>query len=190
MQKVRQQKIHFLWLFVSARFQDLFTSILRMLFTFPSRYYISLSVLKGSKASRMVPRSSNDLTRPTFVPRIQNNHTTGLLPSSATVSSIFICFFLILFRHQPLPAFARHYLRGLGWFLFLQLLRCFTSLGFTLLDGCACTRSFPPITTISVQEFKGFSLSGDPSGLGLLISHRWPFVFYYALSFLLGLGIH
>ena len=52
---------------------------------------------------------------------------TGLTPSMASVSSDFKSFlketFLSFF------AFARHYLRNLFWFLFLKLLRCFSSLG-------------------------------------------------------------
>ena len=51
---------------------------------------------------------------------------TGLTPSLASVSSDFKSFRKKQFSFF---AFARHYLRNLFWFLFLKLLRCFSSLG-------------------------------------------------------------
>ena len=95
---------------------------------------------------------------------------TGLTPSLASVSSD-----LKLFRKKQFSffAFVRHYLRNLFWFIFLKLLRCFSSLGsflwgFPLLD--TCTSPFPPYSFRFSRPFV--------FDLGI---HEKPFHFFYML---------
>ena len=77
---------------------------------------------------------------------------TGLSPSTACLPMHFVFFLASLFRlsYNPAPenglgssAFARRYLRNRFYFLFLQVLRCFTSLRLALLSQCHLRGGFP-----------------------------------------------
>ena len=74
-------------------------------------------------------------------------------------------------------AFVRHYLRNLGWFLFLELLRCFTSLGVALQ------------TYVFSLQWQGITPDGllhsDISGSKLLCSSPKLFAAYRVLHRLL-----
>ena len=126
---------------VGTRFQVLFHSPPGVLFTFPSQYY-SLSVIGEYLGLEGGP--------PVFPPgftcpavlwillvwlsfRVRDSHTLWLSFPSHSTNLTSTC-------RSPNPksittlglassAFARHYLRNLGWCLFLALLRCFSSGG-------------------------------------------------------------
>ena len=108
------------------------------------------------------------ITSPTDFQSFHSLGFTGLTPSLASVSSDFKPF---LWKRISYLAFARHYLRNLFWFLFLKLLRCFSSLGsslwgFPLLDSCISP--FPPY---SFRFSRPFAFD-----LGI---HEKPFHFFY-----------
>ena len=130
-------------LLVNIRFQILFHSPPGVLFTFPSRYY-TLSVTRSYLALGDGPPSfTPDVTCPvllwiTLV--LAQVSDTGLLPCFARLSSHILLpllvtlmgseppwhfclgFGLLQFRSPLLP-------QSLFYFLFLQVLRCFSSLG-------------------------------------------------------------
>ena len=131
-----------LCLLVSTRFQVLFHSPPGVLFTFPSRYY-SLSVTWSYLALRDGPRAFRQDSSCPDVLRIPLNllsiSPTGLSPSSICLS---IQFGYRLFRYFAVlnpdgistiglgcSDFARHYSRNRFYFLFLRVLRCFSSPG-------------------------------------------------------------
>ena len=131
-----------LCLLVSSRFQVLFHSPPGVLFTFPSRYY-SLSVIWSYLAFWDGPHffrqdsTCPDVLRIPLVLILVS--PTGLSPAAVCLS--------IQFGYQnfvsccgPYPAristdglgfsdFARHYFRNRFYFLFLRVLRCFSSPG-------------------------------------------------------------
>ena len=131
-----------LCLLVSSRFQVLFHSPPGVLFTFPSRYY-SLSVIWSYLAFWDGPHFfRQDSTCPDVlrIPLVLVSVSpTGLSPAAVCLS--------IQFGYQnfvsccgPYPAristdglgfsdFARHYFRNRFYFLFLRVLRCFSSPG-------------------------------------------------------------
>ncbi len=131
-----------LCLLVSSRFQVLFHSPPGVLFTFPSRYY-SLSVIWSYLAFWDGPHFfRQDSTCPDVlrIPlALVSISPTGLSPAMVCLS--------IQFGYQnfvtccgPYPAristdglgfsdFARHYFRNRFYFLFLRVLRCFSSPG-------------------------------------------------------------
>ncbi len=131
-----------LCLLVGSRFQVLFHSPPGVLFTFPSRYY-SLSVIWSYLALRDGPRAfRQDSSCPDVLRIPLNLHSispTGLSPSSICLS---IQFNYRLLRHIAVlnpesistfglgcSDFARHYSRNRSYFLFLRVLRCFSSPG-------------------------------------------------------------
>ena len=142
LQKVRHHTRMVLCLLVSSRFQVLFHSPPGVLFTFPSRYF-SLSVIWSYLALRDGPRafrqdsSCPDVLRiPLGLSRIS---PTGLSPSSICLSRTVRLSFQVPLR-GPYPMristhgldcsdFARHYFRNRFCFLFLRVLRCFSSPG-------------------------------------------------------------
>ena len=129
-----------LCLLVSSRFQVLFHSPPGVLFTFPSRYY-SLSVIWSYLALRDGPRafrqdsSCPDVLRIPLVTLFDLPFKTVRLTSQ------------VLYR-GPYPAdisvcglgssdFARHYFRNRFYFLFLRVLRCFSSPGSPRIPMCS-----------------------------------------------------
>ena len=131
-----------LCLLVGSRFQVLFHSPPGVLFTFPSRYY-SLSVIWSYLALRDGPRAFRQDSSCPDVLRIPLNlysiSPTGLSPSMICLS---IQFGYRLFRYVAVlnpkgistlglgfSDFARHYFRNRFYFLFLRVLRCFSSPG-------------------------------------------------------------
>ena len=130
-------------LVVGTRFQVLFHSPPGVLFTFPSRYWFTIGLsgvfslagwCRRIQAGFLRSRPTQDTTRAK-----QLTHT-GLSPPMAVLPRT-LCF--ITWSHrvvlQPRPcldtaglgcsAFARHYLRNHSCFLFLRVLRCFSSPG-------------------------------------------------------------
>ena len=95
-------------------------------------------------------------------------------------------------------AFARHYLRNLGWFLFLALLRCFSSGGsphipmYSVYDDCAlpqpdcsiristdqCLLTTPRSLSQLVTSFFGSRCQGIP----LVLFVAWPFEISFGSS--------
>ena len=141
LQKVRDHTHMVLSLLVSSRFQVLFHSPPGVLFTFPSRYY-SLSVTWSYLAFGDGPPffrqdfSCPDVLRILLAPskfRLRGCHPLCLtFPGNSTIHPDAIS--------QSLPQvhyrlglgssdFARHYFRNHCCFLFLRVLRCFSSPG-------------------------------------------------------------
>ena len=141
LQKVRHHTRVVLCLLVSIRFQVLFHSPPGVLFTFPSRYY-SLSVTWSYLALGDGPpvfRQDSSCPDVLRIPLPSHSFAYGTVtlcgaafqPSSAT---------LLGSVRGPYPAriatcglgssdFARHYFRNRYYFLFLRVLRCFSSPG-------------------------------------------------------------
>ena len=131
-----------LCLLVSIRFQVLFHSPPGVLFTFPSRYY-SLSVTWSYLALWDGPHSFRqnfscfDVLR--ILLSLSSMSITGLSPSMDQLSNYIHLLNWVLYR-SPYPKgittfglgssdFARHYFRNRVYFLFLRVLRCFSSPG-------------------------------------------------------------
>ena len=139
-----------LCLLVSTRFQVLFHSPPGVLFTFPSRYY-SLSVIWSYLALRDGPRAFRQDSSCPDVLRIPLSRLlispTGLSPSSICLSKQF-GYLSAYLPCGPYPAgistrglgssdFARHYFRNRFYFLFLRVLRCFSSPGSPRIPMCS-----------------------------------------------------
>ena len=80
---------------------------------------------------------------------------TGLTPSLASVSSDFKSFWKQQFSYF---AFARHYLRNLFWFIFLKLLRCFSSLGSFLMEVSPFGYLYFSVPSIQFSLFASFRI--------------------------------
>ena len=113
---------------VSVWFQVLFTPLLAVLFTFPSQYLftIGLSVVFSLTRWCWYIQTEFHRLRPThyssYMPFVYRTITSFGLPSQ-----------VILLTHIWLlgsSAFARHYLRNNYCYLFLRVLRCFSSPGY------------------------------------------------------------
>ena len=127
---------------VSAWFQVLFTPLTGVLFTFPSRYWFTIGlswVFSLTGWCRQI-QTEFHLLRPTQDTCLNTIFTcTGLSPSTVDPSKSFHFRLYQLCRsYNPwsiawsglgCSAFARHYLRNHVCFLFLRLLRCFSSPG-------------------------------------------------------------
>jgi hypothetical protein len=128
---------------VSTRFQVLFTPLFGVLFTFPSRYWFTIG-LQGVfsltrwcwslPTRRLQPRGTQDLTKPISLTRTQLSCSMAGLPMPFR----FILLYYIVVLQPPycrnniglgLFHFARHYSGNHFCFLFLCLLRCFSSAG-------------------------------------------------------------
>ena len=200
MQKARRHHTKWLRPLVCDWFQVLFTPFIRVLFTFPSRYLFTIGLLVVFSLSRWCwqihtgfhrPRATQDTARRNFA------SCTGLSPSTVCFPKQFHSrhYHIISQSYNPLFAqglgcspFARHYLGNHYCFLFLRVLRCFSSPGFLSLEyivfnyvGCpirtstdnrmfAPTRSFSQLTTSFVVS----------RSLGIRQSHL--FAFYSFLS--------
>src|SRR5699024_8633742 len=127
---------------VSVWFQDLFTPLLGVLFTFPSRYWFTIGLLKVFSLTRwywlihtgfLWSRATQDtdlqkrrykygtitLFGRTFQIVLLNRLHSDVSPTTPCCKQHGLgCF-----------AFARHYLRNHYCFLFLRVLRCFSSPG-------------------------------------------------------------
>ena len=125
-------------------FRVCFTPLLEVLFTFPSRYLcaIGLSVVFSLAGwSPLVPAEFLVLRGTQVPPDVKVRISrTGLSPSVVTLSCVFRYASLhvlpAVLQPRALPwdspglgscAFARHYLRNRCYFLFLRVLRCFSS---------------------------------------------------------------
>ena len=163
-----------LCLLVNIGFQVLFHSPPGVLFTFPSRYY---STIDHQVVFSLMGWSPLLHTR-FHVPRITLDPTmlfplsyTGLSPSMVCFSKTFLLDSWVIFvvRHPRWitspglgsSCFARHYFRNRVFFLFLQVLRCFSSL-----------RS-PPYTTLLMYGYLVFS--HQMSSLIRISVDRWIF---------------
>ena len=95
----------------------------------------------------------------------------------------FIRFQIVLYKETFLSffAFARHYLRNLFWFLFLKLLRCFSSLGSFFMRVSPFGYLHFSVPSIQFSLFASFRIRPR---------HPWEalsflFVFWYIASFFL-----
>ena len=127
-----------LCLLVSTRFQVLFHSPPGVLFTFPSRYY-SLSVTWSYLALWDGPhifRQNSSCSDVLVVSRSEQFHLRDFHPLPSTFPGKF-GYRSFAFRYQRristppsgYSAFARHYSQNRSYFLFLRVLRCFSSPG-------------------------------------------------------------
>ena len=128
--KGTQSPLARLLLFVCTRFQDLFHSPSGVLFAFPSRYWFTIGRLRVFSLGGWSPHLQTGflVSRPTYLnlSTLQRISHTGLSPTLVNLPRLFCYLFVISIDGSS--DFARHYFRNLGWFLFLQLLRCFSSL--------------------------------------------------------------
>ena len=145
MQKVRHHSIKKLWPLVGNRFQVLLTPLTGVLFTFPSRYLFTIgrhlvfSLMQWSArihtrfhvsgATLDTPRGSQDFDYRTFTSYrrpFQIFHLSFNLSHRSPNPK--------MINHSGLGCspFARHYWGNRVRFLFLGLLRCFTSAGIAL----------------------------------------------------------
>src|SRR5690606_24498351 len=130
-------------LVVSVWFQVLFTRLLGVLFTFPSRYWFAIGHERVFSLGGWCPQLQTGFLRPrpTQDPRWNVRlASTGLSPSSVRLSRPLRL--RLAFRVQVLQPrsgrnhgglgcfpFARHYSGNRVCFLFLRVLRCFSSPG-------------------------------------------------------------
>ena len=142
LQKVRHHTRTVLCLLVSSRFQVLFHSPPGVLFTFPSRYY-SLSVIWSYLALRDGPRvfrqdsSCPDVLRCRFAsPQFRLREFHPLRCAFPKHFGYRVKYYLcgpypdgITTPGLGFSDFARHYFRNRFYFLFLRVLRCFSSPG-------------------------------------------------------------
>jgi hypothetical protein len=148
MQKAHCHPIKRLQSLVSAWFQSLFTPLLRVLFTFPLRYWFAIGLpvvfrlagwCRRIQAGFLQSRPTQDTARYAY------NVKYGAF---TLFGCSFQCILLSYTRPRRSPttpicthiglassAFARHYLRNHFCFLFLLLLRCFSSEGLRLLSS-------------------------------------------------------
>ena len=146
LQKVRGRTSLVLPLLVNTGFQVLFHSPSGVLFTFPSRYYALSVNSKYLALGGGPPCFPQDFSCPAvlWIPALSGSLScTGLLPSLAALSNALLLRILRLMPvhnpSQPKSAglgsfpFARHYSGNRGFFLFLWLLRCFSSPGSLLM---------------------------------------------------------
>ena len=125
-------------------FRVFFTPLLEVLFTFPSRYWSTIGLSVVFSLAGWSPRIPAEFLvfRGTQVPAgaLVRISGTGLSPAAATLSCVFpypserALAPVLQPRARPNDrpglgccAFARHYLRNHFCFLFLRVLRCFSS---------------------------------------------------------------
>ena len=146
MQKARRHHTKWLRPLVSTRFQVLFTSLFEILFTFPSRYQFTIGlsgVFSLTGWSRQIPtgfllpRGTQDT-----VSNISSFVYGTITPYGLTFQLVPLTKHIIITVLQPLHSlnyiglgsflFARRYSGNHYYFLFLCLLRCFSSAGLRL----------------------------------------------------------
>ena len=126
---------------VSTRFQVLFTPLFGVLFTFPSRYWFTIGLsgvfsltgwCRQIPTGRLRPRSTQELTKSLFLTRTQLSCSMAGFPTPFRFSLMYY----IVVLQPPVCRnilglgffhFARHYSGNHFCFLFLCLLRCFSS---------------------------------------------------------------
>ena len=136
-----------LWLLVNIRFQVLFHSPPGVLFTFPSRYCSTIGhqvVFRLGGWSPLLPTGFHVSGGTLDSARYSSVSFTGLLPSLAHLPRWFYYNLRILNAVRnpqrittlglASSPFARRYSGNLFWFLFLRLLRCFSSAGLPWYD--------------------------------------------------------
>ncbi len=130
---------------VSVWFQVLFTPLLRVLFTFPSRYLFAIGLSVVFSLTRWCWQLQTEFLRFRLTRlSIFFQSCTGLSPSSATIPIVFH-FSLYIFRAVPRSLATTC---GITYcYLFLQVLRCFSSL-----------RSLQ-LTLVLYLQYSGFSHS-------------------------------
>ncbi len=143
MQKARRHPTKGLRPLVGAWFQVLFTPLFGVLFTFPSRYWFTIGLSGVFSLAGWYRRIQTGFlwSRPTQdTATAENLALTGLSPSPACLprqlSFVFRSDIAVLqpqaCRDRPglgSSPFARHYLGNHCYFLFLRVLRCFSSPG-------------------------------------------------------------
>ena len=162
-------------------FRVCFTPLLEVLFTFPSRYLSTIGLSVVFSLAGWAPQIPAEflVLRGTQVPSCRTDvvSRTGLSPSTDQLSR----WFRYSVRHgaptvlQPRArlrnrpglgscAFARHYLRNHSYFLFLRVLRCFSSPGSPTANICGVPAirpaGFPIRTSAGHRAFaphRGFS---------------------------------
>ena len=134
LQKVRHQAVA-LCLFVGTRFQVLFHSPFGVLFTFPSRYLFAIGHMLVFSLRGWSPYLHNGflVSGATFLPslfsfRLQDFHFLWFIFSDNSTN------FKKIANELGSFLFARRYLENRCFFLFLLLLRCFSSQGIALLS--------------------------------------------------------
>jgi hypothetical protein len=149
MQKARRHPDHSgLRPLVSTRFQVLFTPLFGVLFTFPSQYWFTIGLsgvfsltgwCRQIPTGRLQPRGTQELTRSLSLTRTQLSCSMAGFPIPFRFNSMYHIVVLqppycrnnigLGFFH-----FARHYSGNHFCFLFLCLLRCFSSAGLRYCD--------------------------------------------------------
>ena len=141
MQKVHHQASRALWLIVGIRFQVYFTPLTRVLFTFPSRYLFTIGYqlvfsLGGWSPQIQTGFHVSGSTQVLILLLLLSS--TGLSPYVALLSRKVRLDSSVIYDESYNPVinyglgsshFARRYYGNLVWFLFLCLLRCFSSAG-------------------------------------------------------------
>ena len=134
--------LNVLYVLVNIRFQVLFHSPPGVLLTFPSQYCSTIGHRVVFRLRGWSPHIQYGLHVSVLTPDTNwlcKISSTGLspptvdLPMSFDYPAFLVCLSLprniLLYLGLASFAFARRYLRNLVWFLFLRLLRCFTSAG-------------------------------------------------------------
>ena len=112
-------------------FRYYFIPLIGVLFTFPSRYLFAIDLMWYLALEDSAPIFKRDFSGPALlVLRLSSAisfSSTGLSPSLAALSrDVWLTKSL---KTQGCSLFARHYSGNLCWFLFLLVLRCFSSQG-------------------------------------------------------------
>ena len=148
--KSTQSEISSLLLFVSTRFQVLFHSPPGVLFTFPSQYFSTIGHRLVFRLGGWSPRLPTGFLVSRGTPDsacMLGFSLTGLSPSPAGFpKTVLLTFTLRTAVHTPLCThsglgsfpFARRYLGNHCCFLFLRVLRCFSS------PGSPCMAMYSP----------------------------------------------
>ena len=140
---------------VGAWFQGLFTPLLRVLFTFPLRYWFAIGLSVVFRLARWCWRIQTGFLQPRptqDTARCALSFAYGAITRSGRLFQAFLLKNTLPRRSPTTPAgtpaglassaFARHYSRNHFCFLFLRLLRCFSSAGSRLcryvfnISGC------------------------------------------------------
>ena len=180
-----------------------------MLFTFPSRYWFAIGlpgVFSLAGWSRLIHAEFLVIRATQDTAGMVKASTTGLSPAAAELSSSLplrtLSIAPVLQPRARLDApglgsyrFARHYSGNHFCFLFLRLLRCFSSAGSLLVQGAARAAGSPIRTSADQRPFapsRGFSqlvtsfFASESQGIlrSLLVTYLFPFLHSsYALLF-------
>ena len=149
MQKARRHNTKLLRPLVGARFQGLFTPLLAVLFTFPSRYWFTIGLTGVFSLTGWCPRIQTGFLRPRPTQDTQHDiHRvcTGLSPSSVILSRYVPIRWISIIQVLQPQGDVSHWFglfrvcspllaESLNYFLLLRVLRCFSSPGYLLLLG-------------------------------------------------------